>query len=66
MPDLSPLVNSGLVGITLASIILVGLFVRMFFKFMSNHMGENTKSNQELRDAIKELMRFLYRENGRK
>lgn len=71
--ELSSLANTGLAGIALATLLLLGIFIRFFFKFMSNHMSENTKSNQELRESniqlsgvIKELKDFLYHQNGRK
>ena len=69
--EISSLANTGLAGIALVALILLGMFIRQFFKFMSNHMGENTRSNQELRESniqlsgvIKELKDFLYHQNG--
>ena len=70
--DLSNLANTGLAGIALASLILLGLFIRMFFKFMSNHVSHNTKATQEHTDVIREntgvlreLKEWLMNHNGK-
>ena len=65
MNELSSLANAGLAGIALATLILLGMFVRMFFKFMGNHMNDNTKAMQEHTDAIKQLKEWLMHQNGK-
>ena len=65
MQELSSLANAGLAGITLASLLLVGIVIRLLFKFMSNHMNENTKAMQEHTDAVRELKEWLMHQNGK-
>ena len=46
-------------GAYLAGIAGMVIMLRMFMKFLSNHMSEATKSNQRLADAIETMLRFL-------
>ncbi len=46
-------------GVCLAGIAGMVIMLRMFMKFLSNHMSESTKANQRLADAIETMLRFL-------
>ena len=63
--ELTNLANAGLAGIALASLLLVGIVIRLLFKFMSNHMNENTKATQEHTDVLRELKEWLMHQNGK-
>ena len=54
MQDLNLFVNTGLAGIAFACIVLLGLFVRMFFKFMGSKISDSTKATQEHTDVLRE------------
>jgi len=52
MPDLTPLVESGIVGICIALIMLFGLMLRWFLKLVGNHMNHNTEVLTKLVEKI--------------
>ena len=65
MQELTSLANAGLAGIALASLILVGVVIRLLFKFMGSKMSDNTKATQEHTDVLRELKDWLMKQNGK-
>ena len=52
MPDLTPLVEYGTVGISIALIILIGCLVRWILKLVGNHINHNTEITTKLVEKI--------------
>lgn len=66
MENLSQLVEGGAIGVALASLILVGVLIKLMFKFFGNHMKHSTEMLITLKDTINELREFLMKQNGKK
>lgn len=48
-------------AVGIAGIIGIIIVVRIFVKFIGNHIESSTKANQKLSDAIEQMLRFLER-----
>lgn len=46
-----------------AGIVGVIIVVKIFAKFLGNHIQHSTRSNQRLADAIEQMLRFLEKNN---
>ena len=64
--ELSNLANAGLAGVAITTIIALVYIVKVVLKLVANHINENTKATQELKDVIGELKDYLMMRNGKR